>query len=205
MTTPTSIDPKDIRAHWAKYQGDRYVDGWASLWDSGNLPWDRGFPNPALEDTLIQRASIIGDPIAQDGQRRKALVPGCGRGVDVLLLASFGYDAYGLEVSATAVDACKKEEKENHRWYRVRDEKAGKGKVTFVQGDFFDDAWLKQIGVPRNRFDIIYDYTVCLLAAPVRRYTVITIIFFPLVSAFYWGTARYFALCLWTVEVLFLT
>ncbi|KAJ5630924.1 uncharacterized protein N7484_011024 [Penicillium longicatenatum] len=129
------------------------------LWDSDNLPWDRGFPNPALEDTLIQRAGTIGGPISQDGERRKALVPGCGRGVDVLLLASFGYDAYGLEVSATAVDACKKEEKENHSWYRVRDEKAGKGKTTFVQGDFFDDAWLNKIEVSRNGFDIIYDYT----------------------------------------------
>jgi hypothetical protein len=178
MTTPTNIDPKDIRAHWAKYQGDKYVDGWASLWDKcDNLPWDRGFPNPALEDILVQRAGTIGEPIAQDGQRRKALVPGCGRGVDVLLLASFGYDAYGLEVSATAVDACKKEEKENHSWYRVRDEKAGKGKVTFVQGDFFDDTWLKEIGVPRNGFDIIYDYTVCILGAAVGLHSVIAIIY----------------------------
>lgn len=61
-------------------------------------------------------------------------MPGCGRGVDVLLLASFGYDAYSLESSVTAVDACKKEEKVNHSRYRVRDEKDGKGKVTFVQG-----------------------------------------------------------------------
>ncbi|CEJ57712.1 Putative Thiol methyltransferase [Penicillium brasilianum] len=132
MTTPPNIDPKDIQACWAKYQDDKYVEGWASLWDKGdNLPWDRGFPNPALEDTLVQRAGTIGGPIAQDGQRRKALVPGCGRGVDVLLLASFGYDAYGLECSATAVDACKKEEKENHSRYRVRDEKVGKGKIIF--------------------------------------------------------------------------
>lgn len=166
MTTPT--DPKGIQAHLAKYQGDSYVDGWASLWDKGDdLPWDRGFPNPALEDALVQRASTIGGPIAQDAQgqsyRRKALVPGCGRGVDVLLLASFGYDAYGLEYSASAIEACKKEEKENHSWYRVRDQSVGKGKVTFVQGDFFDDAWLKTIGVPRNGFDVIYDYTVIIL------------------------------------------
>ncbi|BCS02795.1 uncharacterized protein AKAW2_61059A [Aspergillus luchuensis] len=151
MTTPTNIDPKDAQAYWAKYQGDSYLKGWASLWDKGdNLPWDRGFPNPALEDTLVQRAGTIGGPIAQDGERRKALVPGCGRGVDVLLFASFGYDAYGLECSAAAVEACKKEEKVNSSRYRVRDEKAGKGKVTFVQGDFFDDTWLKEIGVPRN-------------------------------------------------------
>ncbi|KAJ6178797.1 hypothetical protein N7519_009258 [Penicillium mononematosum] len=142
MTTPTNIDPKDIQAYWAKYQDDKYVEGWASLWDKGNLPWDRGFPNPALEDTLVQRTGTIGGPIAQDGQRRKALVPGCGRGVDVLLTGELW-----------------NEEKENHSRYRVRDEKVGKGKITFVQGDFFDDTWLKEIGVPRNGFDIIYDYT----------------------------------------------
>ena len=182
MTTPTNIDPKDIRAHWAKYQGDKYVEGWASLWDkSDNLPWDRGFPNPALEDTLVQRAGTIGGPIGQDSQRRKALVPGCGRGVDVLLLASFGYDAYGLECSATAVDTCKKEkeEKENHSWYRVRDEEVGAGKAIFVQGDFFDDAWLKEIGVPRNGFDVVYDYTVCILTPAVGLHSVIAIIIPP--------------------------
>ena len=176
MTTPTNNDPKAIQAHFAKYPGDKYVDGWASLWDKGDhLPWDRGFPNPALEDILVQQAAAgttIGGPIIahEDGERlgrrrRKVLVPGCGRGVDVLLFASFGYDAYGLECSAAAVEACKKEEekeKENDSWYRVRDKKCGKGKVTFVQGDFFDDdTWLEEIGVPRNGFDVIYDYTVC--------------------------------------------
>jgi hypothetical protein len=182
MTTPTAIDPKDTQAYWAKYQGDSYLKGWASLWDKGdNLPWDRGFPNPALEDTLVQRAGTIGGPIAQDGERRKALVPGCGRGVDVLLFASFGYDAYGLECSAAAFEACKKEEKVNNGQYRVRDEKVGKGKVTFVQGDYFDDTWLKEIGVPRNGFDVIYDYTVCLLTATVGLHSVIAIVFSPLV------------------------
>lgn len=164
MTTPTSIlDVKDFRAHWAKYPGQNYAAGWASLWDkSENLPWDRGFPNPALEDTLVQRAGTIGWPIGQDGERRKALVPGCGRGVDVLLLASFGYDAYGLECSAAAVEACRKEKRENHSRYNVRDEKIGRGKAIFVQGDFFDDAWLEEIAMSRNGFEIIYDYTVCI-------------------------------------------
>lgn len=116
-------------------------------------------------------------------------MPGCGRGVDVLLLASFGYDAYGLECSAAAVDACKKEERENHSRYRVRDEKVGKGKITFVQGDFFDDTWLKEIGVPRNGFDVIYDYTVCILTATVGLHSVIAIIFSPLVLS-YRGTCK---------------
>lgn len=165
----TQVDIKDVQAQLAQYQGDKYVDGWAALWDKGgSLPWDKGFPNPALEDLLVQRRGIIGGPIAQDAQgqphRRKALVPGCGRGVDVLLLASFGYDAYGLDYSAAAVEACKKEEEEegaeNHSWYRVRDQTVGRGKVTFVQGDFFDDAWLQKIGVELNGFDLVYDYTV---------------------------------------------
>lgn len=164
MTEPTKIE--DVQALLAQYQGDRYVDGWAALWDKGgDLPWDKGFPNPALEDALVQRRGTIGAAIGQDAQgqsyRRKALVPGCGRGVDVLLLASFGFDAYGLEYSSAAVEACKKEEAENHSWYRVRDQAVGKGKAVFVQGDFFDDAWLKSIGVPPNGFDVIYDYTVC--------------------------------------------
>ncbi|OAA34026.1 Thiopurine S-methyltransferase [Metarhizium rileyi] len=144
MTTPTNIDPKDIRAHWAKYQGD----------------------------------------IRQDGERRKALVPGCGRGVDVLLFASFGYDAMmpmAWSAAPRLVEACKKEEKENRSRYRVRDEKVGRGKVTFVQGDFFDDTWLKEIGVPRNGFEVIYDYTVCILTAAVGLHSVIASIFSPLV------------------------
>ncbi|KAE8157177.1 S-adenosyl-L-methionine-dependent methyltransferase [Aspergillus tamarii] len=150
----------------AHYQGDEYVKGWAELWDKGDfLDWDKGFPNPALEDTLIQRRSIIGDPIVEDAEgnqyRRKALVPGCGRGVDVLLLASFGYDAYGLEYSHSAVETCKKEESETEGRYPIRNPSFGRGRVTFVQGDFFDDAWLDTLGLQRYAFDLVYDHSVC--------------------------------------------
>ncbi|KAJ5281084.1 hypothetical protein N7478_006456 [Penicillium angulare] len=165
---------QEMQAVMAQYKGDKYVEGWASLWDKGdNLPWDEGFPNPALEDTLAQQTGTIGSAIGKDAQgqsyRRKALVPGCGRGVDVLLLASFGFDTYGVEYSSAAVEACKKEETENRSWYRVRDQNTGRGKVTFVQGDFFDDAWLETIGVPRNGFDLVYDYTFfCALDSSLR-------------------------------------
>ncbi|KAJ5898896.1 hypothetical protein N7495_003640 [Penicillium taxi] len=155
-----TVKPKDMQDHMAQYTDENYVDGWAALWDKGgDLPSDEGFPNPALEDTLVQQQMTLGLPIV-NVNRCKALVPGCGRGVDVLLLASFGYDAYGLEYSATAIEACKKEEAENYSWYQVRDQAVGRGKVTFVQGDFFDDAWLQEIGVSRNGFDLVYDYTV---------------------------------------------
>ena len=60
---------------------------------------------PALLDTLINHKGVVGN--AMDGSRRKkALVPGCGRGVDVLLLQSLGYDVVGLEISPGAVKAC---------------------------------------------------------------------------------------------------
>lgn len=129
-----SNDPRlvsSIPEFIARYK-ENYVEGWAELWDKSEgkpLPFDRGFPNPALEDTLIEKRDIIGDPIGRDAQgntyRKKALVPGCGRGVDVLLLASFGYDAYGLEYSATAVKVCKEEQAKNGDKYPVRDAEIG--------------------------------------------------------------------------------
>lgn len=157
---PTAI----VRERLAKYHGDNYKDGWEELWSRGDvLPWDRGFPNPALEDTLTQGRALLGKPVetTENGiRRKKALVPGCGRGVDVLLLASFGYDAYGLEYSAAAVEACKEEEAKSGDKYPVRDPEIGRGTVTFIQGDFFQDDWLEKIGVPRNSFHLVYDYTV---------------------------------------------
>lgn len=162
MSTTDPTTQKSIPAFLAQFKGDNYVDGWAELWNKGDdLPWDRGFPSPALEDTLTERRSTIGGPIDENKQRKKALVPGCGRGVDVLLLASFGYDAYGLEYSAAAVEVCKQEQAKNGDKYPVRDQGVGQGNVTFVQGDFFKDEWLEKLGLERNTFDLVYDYTVC--------------------------------------------
>lgn len=134
---------------------------WAKLWDAGNfLPWDRGGPNPALVDLLDQRRDLIGDCFVNEGagekRRKKALVPGCGRGYDVLLLASYGYDAYGLEVSTKAVERCLEEEKVNGHKYPVKDKSLGACKTTFLTGDFFDEKWSNGVG----SFELIYDYTV---------------------------------------------
>jgi hypothetical protein len=107
-----------------------------------------------------------GSPSTLSQRRKKALVPGCGRGVDVLLLASFGYDAYGLEYSEMALEACKQEQEQNGHKYPVHDNTIGAGKVTFVQGDFFDDAWFETLGLTRHSFDLIYDYTVYFTYTP---------------------------------------
>lgn len=168
----TDLPVEDARAelkrHFSDYQGPKYADGWADLWAKGEfLPWDRGNPSPALADTLINHGDVIGHAmIEEDGQprRKRALVPGCGRGVDVLLLQSFGYDVIGLEYAPDALKACEEYQKEHAGDYPVRDEKIGKGSARFLQGDFYMDDWLEKTGFGKDaKFDLIYDYTVSTL------------------------------------------
>ncbi|KAL9028751.1 MAG: hypothetical protein Q9196_002919 [Gyalolechia fulgens] len=142
-----------------------HQDRWVDLWNAGDfLPWDRQLPSPALNDLLDQRKDLIGSCFVDDQgstgtkRRKKALVPGCGAGYDVLLLASYGYDAYGLEVSEKAVQRCVEEQKTNGHKYPVKDEAAGAGSCTFLKGDFFDSAWSKAT-TAEGTFEFIYDYT----------------------------------------------
>ena len=136
---------------------------WAALWDKGDfLPWDRGGPNPALIDALTHRQGLLGTSTFSDETggltRKKALVPGCGKGYDVLLLARFGFDSYGLEVSKSAVEAAVRERETHGSLYPVRDSSVGSGIVEFVNGDFFASDWMDPIAI--KQFDLIYDYTV---------------------------------------------
>jgi Thiopurine S-methyltransferase (TPMT) len=150
-----------LKLHFSEYPGEKYGEGWAKLWDDGNLlPWDRLKPSPALIDTLENYRGLIGGPLVE-GRRKKALVPGCGRGVDVLLLQSFGYDAIGLDIATGAAEAAEEFAKEHESDYPVKDEKVGKGSRKVVVGDFFKDDFLKDAGLKDGEhFDLIYDYTV---------------------------------------------
>jgi hypothetical protein len=87
-------------------------------------------------------------------------VPGCGRGYDVLVLSAFGYDAYGLDFSETAIKEAQAYEKEKSgdEVYKARDP-GGKGKVHWVTADFFKDDFLKECDGD-GTFDLLYDYTV---------------------------------------------
>jgi SAM-dependent methyltransferase len=166
-----------------------HARGWDSLWEEGTfVPWDRGYANPALIDLLASPSSppVSGDenptpgapspsssapsvqlpaPLNQYGIRRKVLVPGCGKGYDIALFASYGYDAYGLEVSPHAAKAAKAYLKDPGEGslegeYAVRDEKVGRGGMKCVVGDYFEDGWVREIGVEEGGFDVIYDNTV---------------------------------------------
>ena len=155
-------DRARLMAHFA---GDisKHPTRWSDLWDKGDfLPWDRGMPNPALLDTLADRQDLLGSAWTEDAlghrRRKRALVPGCGKGYDVLLLASFGYDAFGLEVSETAVKRAYEEKEIHGDKYPPRDD-GGSGNVTFMHGDFFGTDWMHNIEGD-GKVDLIYDYTV---------------------------------------------
>lgn len=156
----------ELKRHFSNYQGNDYGTGWAKLWEQGDfLPWDRLAPSPALAETLTDHALVVGRAVVDDEdgkpRRKKALVPGCGRGVDVLLLESFGYDAVGLEYAEQAVKAAEDYARDHAAEYPVRDDKIGRGTRRFVHGDFYKDDWLQDAGVGADgKFDLIYDYTV---------------------------------------------
>ncbi|KAL2814724.1 thiol methyltransferase [Aspergillus cavernicola] len=176
---PVSFNPEDVQKTLDKHiEAGNLHTGWEELWAQGDnisLPWDKRKPNPTLEEVLTTKRAIINGPLLNTNegggspQRKKALVAGCGRGVDILLLASFGYDAYGLDYSKSAIEECRKEEEEGEANYPVRDRVIGRGKVTWVQGDFFEDTWVEELGVARNCFDFIYDYTFFCALPPSMR------------------------------------
>lgn len=146
-----------LRAHFTGADLAAHPSKWDDLWREGFAPWDKGFPNPALVDLLSER----GDLFPEKEGRKKALVPGCGKGYDVLLLSSWGYDAFGLDVSEKALEGARQTEKdaEGQVIYKTKDE-VQKGSVTWLSGDFFKNEFLKDVDGEPN-FDLIYDYTVC--------------------------------------------
>ena len=176
MPTATRQPQKDLpladsrvflKNHFNDHSGEQYKTGWDKLWQAGDfLPWDRMVPSPALPDTLNNHSHVIGSAklVLPDGttRRKRALVPGCGRGVDVMLLQSYGYDVVGLEISAKAVEACETYAKEtqDEELYQVKDKELGKGSRKFVVGDFYADEWLDKAAVKERVFELIYDYTV---------------------------------------------
>lgn len=101
---------------------------------------------------------------------------GCGTGYDPVMLALHGFEAYGLEISRTAVSTAEeyaKKEMENPSPYNFSSGSMpsglNPGPVKFVQGDFFSKELESNLGEPGTQFDLVYDYTV--IAAKIFRST----------------------------------
>lgn len=184
-----------LRTHFSSLETTPTAQGsgWDSLWEKAAfLPWDRGYANPALIDLLSSSSAGSAPPTSADanptpgapsasstrtaielpkpvegGKRKKALVPGCGKGYDVALFAAYGYDAFGLEVSPHAARAAEEYLKKAGAGalegeYEGKDGGKGKGKAVCVVGDFFSEEWVEKTGAGEGGFDVIYDNTVSL-------------------------------------------
>lgn len=180
----TTIDPPSrLRQTFDGLPLSAHGDTWSSFYKQGFHPWDRQGPSVALADLLSQRDDLI--PPSQDRDqrgnllrdasgsvaRRTALVPGCGRGHDVLLLSSFGYDVVGLDFSPEAVemaDENRKSADENGLYQPVHG--LERGTIQFIAGDFFSEDWTRGLGTGGSgQFDLVYDYTfLCALPLEAR-------------------------------------
>ena len=119
--------------------------------------WDQGLSQGELFDASTSSPALIKE--IQDGRipNGKALVPGCGRGYDLLALASDKRTVIGLELADQAVNAAKEFTSSSNNKF--------KDKITVQTGNFFD------LPIDNdNKFDFIYDYTfLCALDPSIRQ------------------------------------
>ena len=77
------------------------------------VPWDRGGPNPVLEQWVRERGL--------DGAGRRALVIGTALGDDAELLSARGYAVTAFDVSPTAIEGARRRFPGSSVDYRVAD------------------------------------------------------------------------------------
>jgi len=164
-----------FQSHFVGHEATEHGKQWDGLWKEEFVPWDKGTPCPALVD-LLASGKI---PLSVPGQpRKKALVPGCGRGYDVLLLSAFGYDAYGLDISETALEKARAATSvlvhvpQGMEVYKIRDPAVGQGDRKFINGDFFKSDFLKDVSTDEKwdgKFDLLYDYRFGAALPPILR------------------------------------
>lgn len=115
---------------------------WEQCYRDGDIPWDKGNPAPPLLE-LIERHGL---ELWGDGP---VLVPGCGLGHDVRVLAENGIPALGLDISPTAVEMARSVPA---AW------------ATHEAGDFLDPAWRAD-----RRFPAIWEHTCFCAIDPALR------------------------------------
>ncbi|MCX8086799.1 MAG: TPMT family class I SAM-dependent methyltransferase [Rhodocyclaceae bacterium] len=71
---------------------------WQARFIEGQMPWDRGAPNPQLIAWLEAGAFAAGS---------RVLVPGCGQGWEVVALAAAGMHVTGIDFAPAALALCR--------------------------------------------------------------------------------------------------
>ena len=69
---------------------------WEDRYRTGDMPWEKGAPHPALVD-FLKRSQVHG----------RVLVPGCGTGHDVRALAATADEVVGLDIAPSAIARAK--------------------------------------------------------------------------------------------------
>ena len=111
---------------------------WEARYRAGDTPWDRGAAPPLLE--FLREHPVSGE----------VLVPGCGTGHDVRLLASLGASVTGLDLSPTALSLARSHSQAGNERYE--------------EGNL--------LALPREwnaRFDWVVEHTCFCAIPPVRR------------------------------------
>uniref|UniRef100_A0A1J3EFZ6 Putative thiol methyltransferase 2 n=1 Tax=Noccaea caerulescens TaxID=107243 RepID=A0A1J3EFZ6_NOCCA len=104
---------------------------WEKLWVEGRTMWDLGEATPIVVH-LCETGSL---------PNGRALIPGCGTGYDVVVMASPDRHVVGLDISKTSVE----------RSTKMFSSLPNSKHFTFLKEDFF--TW-----DPTEKFDLIFDY-----------------------------------------------
>ena len=112
---------------------------WEARYLSGETPWEKGAPHPALVTFLKS------DPV-----RGRVLVPGCGIGHDVRALAATADEVIGLDIAPAAIRAAKLH--------------PAIGGESYVRGDLF-----ALPAAMRGSFDCVFEHTCFCAIDPGRR------------------------------------
>jgi len=114
---------------------------WEHLYQVQDTGWDRGEASPALQAWLPH--------LAQTGVQR-VLIPGCGRGHEVLALAKEGFDVTGLDFALSAIACLEK---------KLQQEKVQASTCC-------EDLFTYQ---PKQVFDAVYEQTCLCALSPSQR------------------------------------
>lgn len=136
--------------------------GWDLAWKQGLTPWETMLGiqvQPALRWACEQDSAL--SKLIPEG-KGKVLVPGCGRGQDVVYFATQrGLDAIGIDISTTAVQRAQEYVQQRQEQAQESEKEAINKYAKIVVADYLDPE--AESGPHKNALiqgaDLVYDYT----------------------------------------------